>query len=196
MENKEAFTLPLAKDWTESNYDALLIIQQKGEARLANTVQHFNRLYDRIFRYLSILIPVATLIIYLLYSEIMDPGSKIPGGAWPAFVVVIGVCGYCIWRLSFLQLPHKIYNPGWLPSELSMSQYLASPAEAGLSKEEQLMSLAIGQVRMLQTSINENEKLCSGLQRRLTQVQRTVTIVFILSALVLLGFAAWGYWAA
>ena len=182
------YKLPVPEDWRDTNLKTVVFVHQEASKRLVDTYQNFKDINNRSFRYISILTPITSVVLYIFILEVNAPGHYSFPGMLPALAVVMALCAYCLVRLAFLPIPRPIYVPGNAPEELASGQFLGSNPEQQLTHDEQYLSMLIGYVETIQDGIASNEATTSEMQAVLTSVLKTIAVTFSLTVTVLLGW--------
>jgi hypothetical protein len=169
-------------DWTKSNVKSLEFIHSKANEAFSYTTNVADKISSRAFTFISILVPIISLIIGLLGNQIVEPTKSIPS---TVLIVALIICvpsvlslGALIWMI----FPKKFMHAGREPKNIAIPQVIQDDS---FTQDEQYLALLIGEIEGLQKKISTNEELNNKRLKILKWVLRIISISLFLSIIIL-----------
>lgn len=169
-------------DWTKSNVKSLELIHTKANEAFNYTTNVADKVSSRAFTFISIIVPIISLIIGLLGNQIVEPTKSIPS---TVLIVALIICvpsvlslGALIWMI----FPKKFMHAGREPKKLAIPQFIQ---DDNFSSDEQYLSLLISEIEDLQLKIDYNKLINSKRLKVLKWVLRIISASLFLSIIIL-----------
>lgn len=178
----QPWTLELG-NWTEANIQSLELIHRKANDAFDYTINVAEKISARAFTFISILIPIISLIIGLLGKQLFEQDAA------PSSLLISVMLLLCIPALSslaaliWLIFPRKFMGRGREPQHLADAVFIQTD---DYSKAEQYTALLIGEIEDLQHKIHYNDQINFRRIRILKWVLWVISISLFSSLLLLI----------
>ena len=144
------------ENWVEANPKILIKIHDKGNQLLDYTIVLDEKISNRAFTLISILVPILYLVLGLILRfAFYDMEIEDRPILWISIVVCLinGIClGYLIW----IVFPKSFMHPGREPKASSNINFIQSEK---FSPDEQEIGFLINEIQNLQFKIEHNESI-------------------------------------
>ena len=143
------------KNWKTANLESLKFILEHGLEHLEQTVEISNKITARAFTILSVLIPVLSVMLGILFNYQFEKTENMPPeGLMIVSVILIFPLLYCLVLLIRLIFPRLIQPLGRPPAELDDPDYLENPE---YNKNQQYLLMIINEIDNCQNKIAFND---------------------------------------
>ncbi|GAA5220606.1 hypothetical protein [Membranihabitans marinus] len=172
-------------DWKKANLKSLEFIHTKANEAFNYTTNVADKISSRAFTFISILIPILTLIISFVIKLLYVQNEPIPRCFLTNVIFICLLFVISFFGLIFIIYPKKFMHAGREPKELSDAQFIQNQ---NLNTEEQYLALLIGEIEGLQKKITVNERINNDRICMLKTVLTFLLIAFFCSIVVIFSY--------
>lgn len=173
----DAWKLELS-DWTKANLKSLELIHSKANEAFDYTTNVADKISSRAFTFISILVPIISLIIGLLGNQLYGQNEPIPQTVLVVAFIICIPSAMSLAALIWMIFPKRFMHAGREPKKISIPQVIQDDS---FTKEEQYLALLIGEIEGLQKKISTNEKINNKRLEILKWVLRIISISLFIS---------------